>query len=208
MGLDDPIQHFGGSTVPNFLSDPPPVVFVLYAIAAMIAVAVWYRRRDRKSQVAMIASLAILAILVFLSYKFESPREEAIRRVNDVISAMNRFDSGLALEHVSDSFNYRGAKKGNLRSAPLNLLLRDDRAVLTSWDFARDDVQYDPSGNSVTIGFNVNVSGSSGSRPGFYVRATCIKDPDGQFRISTFKVHENAMQKANSSEFIVPGLGQ
>ena len=102
MRFDNPIHHLGGSNVPNFLSDPPTYAILLYAIAAMIAIAVWYRRRDRKSQAAMIAVLAIVAALIFVSYKFESPREEAIRRVNGVIDAMNRFDAGQAFEHVSE----------------------------------------------------------------------------------------------------------
>ena len=208
MGLRDPIHHLGGSHVPNFFSDPPTYAILLYAIAAMIAVAVWYRRRDRKSHVAMIAVLAIVAALIFVSYKLESPREEAIRRVNGVIDAMNRFEAGQAVEHVSETFNYRGAVRSSLQRAQLNQILRDRQARISAWDFARDDVQYDPSGNTVTIGFNVNVSGHDGSRPGFYVRATCIKDPDGQYRLSGFIVHENAMQKAKSPEFIVPGLGQ
>jgi hypothetical protein len=191
--------------MPTVLSDPAPVLLVIYAIAALVALGVWYRRRDRKSQIALAATLAIVAALIGLSVWFESPREVAIRRVNGVIAAMNRYDTGAAVEHVSDRFDYRGVKKTGLRNAALNQILREYQAKIAPWDFDRNDVTYDSAG-AVTIGFCVNVKGSLGSRPGFYVRATCVKDPDGEYRLSGFKVHESALQKAKSQEFIVPGM--
>lgn len=206
MGLDDPIHHLGGSNVPNFFSDPSPLWHLIYILAAMIAVFMWYRRRDRKSQIALIATAIITGSLLFISYWFESPREQAIKRVNGVIHGMNQFNTGLAVEHVSDRFSYKGAKKSSLSSAPLNQILRDHQARISAWDFAREDVSYSDNGNAVTIGFCVNVTGSLGSRPGFYVRATCVKDPDGLFRISGFTVHDSALQKQNSPEFVVPGM--
>ena len=191
--------------MPTVFSDPAPVLLLVYAIAAILALGVWYRRRDRKSQLALAATLAIVAALVGLSVWFESPREVAIRRVNGVITAMNRYDAGAAMDHVSDRFDYRGVKKSGLRNAALNQLLREQKAVITPWDFDRNDVTYEADG-SVTIGFCVNVKGSLGSRPGFYVRATCVKDPDGEYRLSGYKVHDSALQKARSPEFIVTGM--
>jgi hypothetical protein len=194
--------------MPTVLSDPAPVYLVVYALAAMIALAVWYQRRDPKSRNAMIGVVSIVALLFFFNFWFESPREKAIGRVHGVIAAMNQYDSGLAVTHVSDRFDYRGAKKSDLSHALLNQILRDHRTVISAWGFSRSDVSYDESGNAVTVGFGVNVTGTLGSRPGFYVRATAVKDADGEWRINGFKVYENAMQQTNSPEFIVPGLGK
>ena len=193
--------------MPTVLSDPAPVYLVVYALAAMLALAVWYQRRDRKSRNAMIGIVSVVALLYFFNFWFESPREKAIGRVHGVIAAMNRFDSGLAVEHVSDRFDYRGAKKSDLRHAALNQILRHHQTVISAWGFSRNDV-HDYSDNTVTVGFGVNVTGTLGSRPGFYVRATAVKDADGEWRINGFKVYENAMQQTNSPEFIVPGLGK
>ena len=194
--------------MPTVLSDPAPVYLVVYALAALVALAVWYQRRDKKSRKAMIAMVSIVVLLFFFSFWFESPREKAIGRVHAVIAAMNRFDSGQAVEHVSDRFDYRGAKKSDLRNAELNQILQGHQAVISAWGFSRNDVSYDYTGNAVTVGFGVNVTGTLGSRPGFYVKATAVKDPDGEWRIGGFKVYENAMQQTNSPEFIVPGLGK
>jgi hypothetical protein len=194
--------------VPHFLSDPPVFLQLVVILATAATAFVWWRERSRKAQVALGIVFALAIAFFAVSHFWESPREQATTRVRGVIAAMNRYDAGQAMAHVSDRFDYRGCTKGMLRQAELNRILRQYNAVLSAHGFTRDGVQYSPDGNSCTIPFNVTVSGDIGSRPFFYVEATVVKDPDGEFRLAGFKVWENSLQGRNSSEFVVPGLGR
>lgn len=192
--------------MPLVLADPPPFLTITILLATLVTVFVWWRNRSRKSLVAL-AVAAIIAVAFFvISWRWESPREQAYRRVQGVIDAMNRYDTGAALAHVSDRFEYRGARKNDLRQAPLNAILRERRANIQAWGFSRDTTEYDA--DRCTISFSVNVTGDLGSRIGFFVKATVARDADGEYRMIGFRVYENTLQGANSPEFIVPGLGR
>jgi hypothetical protein len=194
--------------MPNFLTDPSPTMQFLAIIGLVIAIAVWYRYRDKKTLIAMIIVTAVVATLFTISWFWKSPREHAIDRATAITNAMNRFDLGRALENVSDNFNYKGCRKKDLKQAELNSILRSENAVISLWGFSRDEVVYSADGNSCEIGFGANVSGHHGSRPGFYVKMTVAKDADGEFRTTGFKVYEDYLKKENGGEFQVPGMNR
>jgi hypothetical protein len=192
--------------MPHFLSDPPAFLTLVVVLAILATGFVWWRNRSRTTQIAFVIAVIIGLAFFVISWRWESPREQAHRRVQGVIDAMNRYDAGSAMPHVSDRFDYRGAKKGDLKQSQLNSIIRDRRANIQAWGFSRENVEY--ATDRCTIAFSVNVTGDIGSRLGFYVKATVGKDTDGEYRLTGFNVYENTLQGTNSAEFIVPGLGK
>jgi hypothetical protein len=192
--------------MPLIIADPPPFLTIVILLGTLVTGLICWRNRSRKSKVALAIAAVIAGAFFVISWRWESPREQAYRRVQGVIDAMNRYDTGAAMTHVSDRFDYRGARKQDLRQAPLNAILRERRANIQAWGFSRDTTEYEA--DRCTISFSVNVSGDLGSRIGFFVKATVAKDADGEYRMIGFRVFENTLQGSNSPEFVVPGLAR
>lgn len=67
--------------MPNVLSDPPFLLYAILFIGFVIAGAVWYRLRSRKSLIAVAILALLLGALILIDRLVESPREESVRRV-------------------------------------------------------------------------------------------------------------------------------
>lgn len=188
--------------MPTFLSDPSTAFYIVLLIVVAVAAIMWFRRQDRATTIRFIIAL-ILCLGVYLCDRFvESPREEAVRRIESMVTAVNQRNATEFLAQVSESFEYKGRKKAE--ADRLIDLARQHSVQVSVWDFARDRVTF-PSENQVEIVFDAKAESPSGGPFLRHVRARFVKDPDGQWRMQTFTPY-NIAQKEIGGEEPIPGF--
>jgi hypothetical protein len=96
--------------------------------------------------------------------------------------------------HISDQFDFHGAKKADLLKAIAQASGRGDGEGDVS-EFDRARVEYQ-SGDAVKVPFVVRIfpRGSNFTAPQarFHVEGIFAKDPDGQYRLRGMKLYEDA----------------
>lgn len=196
--------------MPDWLIDPSSSTYLLLAVAAAGAAFYWFRTQTRKSGLIAAAVMALIAAWVALTVALESPREEAVRRVEAMIAAANRHDPRAVLPDVSDRFQYKGMTKAAFGSAHVWDMARQHQVRLAVWDFDRGYVER-PDDKTLTFGFMLKVEGQQPNvgpfRGAFFVRPTFVHDPDGAWRLQTFALYSDPLQKSKGPEFVLPGVG-
>lgn len=189
--------------MPVFLSDPPPALYLVLFLGVIVAASVWFRYQSRTTRWVAIGVLVLLLVMCLIDRVTESPREQAVRRVEAIVAAVNARQPNDLLPHVSDSFDYRGLKKSNLSSVGTWQIIRDHNVRVAVWDFARDDVQF-PDANTAVVGF-MSKGGANGREVPFYIRAKFVRDADGEWRVQSFTAYD-PLQKANGTPVSIPGM--
>lgn len=190
--------------MPVFFSDPSPTSYVIVAIMVAVLAGNYLRSQRRRDLLPLIGGVAVL-LAVFLIDRFvESPREESMRRMQEMsaASASKKWDD--MFKNVSESFAYKGANGGTTDKKALREKVRSVEAMIDKgfvvWDFTRSDFRQIDDKNA-EIGFRAQVK----ERPEtvHYVKATFTKDPDGQWRMAGFTCYEPINTKERRS---IPGL--
>ena len=192
--------------MPTFLIDPAPAFYLVLLAFAIVTGTIAARYQDRSSSIRFGIALAVLLLAYLIDKSFESPREEAVRRVQAMAQAADAKNPDAFVEHLADSFEYRGGekpttvKRDEMRTVPFWEMLRQINARVTVWDFSRDDVKQ-VDANTIEIGFSGK--GESGGTPILlYMKATFRKQPDGQWKLTAiasfkFENHNEALAIPN-----------
>jgi hypothetical protein len=188
--------------VPNILSDPSLSLYLVLAVTFVIALAVWYRRRDRKTLLAALALGLLVLGLYLVDVSFESPREQANRRVQLMAVAATARDPERFVEQLSDSFNYRGVTKQQMRTSGIWATLRNFNARVAVWGFGKGEFE-EIGENEIEIGFYAKGESPQGFR-WYFMRARFVRDTDGQFRAKTVKFY--APEGGRTNEDPPPGF--
>ena len=189
--------------MPFWLSDPSISVYLICGVLLIIFGALWLREPSRKGLIRLVIAVIPLVVVLLCDMLFESPREEAVRRMKAMADAtVSRNHTELA-SHVSESFQFKGLDKRAIIAKAKQAETMSEWQGANVWDFDRSEAKY-VDAKTVQIGFLV--AGIGYSTPPFWCIATFKKDADGQFRLATFTFY-NAMQKDKSSEMTIPGLG-
>lgn len=167
--------------MPAFLADPSPALLLLLGIAALVAFGVWFRWRNKKVLIAAVALLLLLGVTLLLGSMYESPREEAERRINLMCQAASDYNGGKFVEHVSTSFALGTINREGLKNHPAWMVAKNYKAKVTASGFRRDDFQQ-ISNTECVIGF-VGKAEADGMPLLRYTKATFTKDPDGVWRL-------------------------
>ncbi len=175
--------------MPTLLSDPPRSVYLVLLLGAVVAGAVAFRRQDRRSFAAFGVASSVLLLVWLLDLLFESPREEAVRRVNAMAAAVTAQKPDDFVAQVSDSFDSNGRRKADLKAAVWWGLFKSEGVEAQTWDFSRDDVEY-PDANSVRVGFMAKGKSRDGAFAMYYMQALVVKDPDGQYRVKMIQPYD------------------
>ena len=190
--------------MPTALSDPSQTLYLILVVVAIVTGAVWFRNRSRSSRFNFGIAAAVLAALFLIDWFFESPREEAVSRIQQISTAINERDFERMLTHFSESFNYRGKDKAYLRTAPMRDIVTRENVGTAVWDFTRDQVEH-PGPNEIVIGFMGRGDGNTG-RFAAYFRVTFVKEANGEWKVRTFEAYADPLQRANQPPINVPGL--
>jgi hypothetical protein len=172
--------------MPTALSDPSPTLYLVLGVVTVIFGAIALRRQRRSDVINFLIPAALLVALFVIDRLFESPREAAVRKIQEMGTASRDRKYDDLFRHVSDSFKYRSLDKKGLRDRA-----RQAEAMgfggIAEYDLARSGFK-SIDDNTVEQGFRVKHTGQPELH--FYVVATFKKDPDGEWRITTFKLYD------------------
>ena len=192
--------------MPTLLSDPPFAVYLAFVLAAIVCGAVWINRRTSKALLVFATSLLLLGGLFLLDRLFESPREEAKRRVEAMAKAADARDVDAFLANVADTFQYQGESEAHrtvtreeLRRSGLWSVLRQYNVHVATWDFDRNDVvEIDPI--TVEIGF-LGKGEADGKQAPMYFRARFTRQSDGTMKLTALSSYD-ALKRTNERKSI------
>jgi hypothetical protein len=184
--------------MPLLLSEPPVALVALLGVLGLLVAGAglvvrfavpeqpWARTLGRA--LLGVGGLLLLLALAWLVAGFfiESPREEAVRRVNDMANAVTENNWAKFSENVSDSFEAKGRKKADLKGVFDQGGAYNLRAV--AWDFAPTDQPLTVT--EVVIQFEGKATAATGEPLMRHFEATFVKDPDGKFRMKTYKAFD------------------
>jgi hypothetical protein len=188
--------------MPTLLSDPPQTLYLVLGGIVVVTAALAARRQDRKSVAAFGIALAVLLSLVLVDRAVESPREEAVRRVQEMVHAADTRNPDAFVAHLADTIEYKGVgstvtlTREQVRNSPFWSVLRLQNVHVAAWDFSRDDVK-EIDANTIEVGFLAKGE-TDGKQFPVYIRATFARQADGRFRLTRFASYE-AMKRTNEA---------
>ncbi len=187
--------------MPIWLIDPETTTYLLLIVFLIVALGVWLRSRKRGAMMAM-GIIALMVLALYLCDRlYESPREEAVRKVQLMVDAFNSNNWEQFQQHLSHGTLVRGVTVLVLK--PTFQLGTSFNAKVAVWNFDRDSVKYLPGPEpAVEIAFDAKAEALNGQMIPKHVRATFVRDSDGQYRVQNFKTF-NIVNK--SSEEPLPG---
>jgi len=185
--------------MPTFLSDPPQTVYLVLIGVAVGTGVIAARRQDRKSLVPFAVALGVLLLVYLLDRVGESPREEATRKIYEMAEAATAADGDRFVEHVSKSFDYRGADRERVRKSGAWNEIKSRHARVAVWGFGQDAFER-ISDAELEIGFYAKAQTPDGQAVLRYIKARFVKDPDGQYRVKTMKFFNPAENGLKSDE--------
>jgi hypothetical protein len=175
--------------MPEWLSDPPASRYWLLAALLILTVLIGLQRRQRLWWFLALGSGFVLVLLFLADYFGQSPREEAVQRMQAIIQAVQHRQPETCILHVADTISYQGEHsqaiqitREQLRQAPFWHLLRQFDVQVYAWDFAREDVTR-PDPHTVEIGFLAKGE-AEGKQVPFYIRAAFTQQADGTWKLS------------------------
>ena len=187
--------------MPTWLSDPSDTFYILLFVMALIAIVVWLRAREKKSQFGAIAGVIVFAIFIICDQAFDSPREEAVQRIKDISTALSDRNADLMMSHVSDSFDYKGKKKADVKR--MVELAKQHNVKTGVWNFERDRVVA-VSDTEIDIVFDGKAEGAGGNFAAHF-KTKFVRDPDGKWRLKTFTSYD-LLKKEQGGETPIPGF--
>jgi len=184
--------------MPTWLSDPTTFFYIVALILALVGVGMWYKSRDKGSAYRAGVLVGALVLVGVIDLLVESPREESVRKIEELTAAVNEKNKDKFFENVSDSFEYKTWKKEQLKSELWGRVEKFNPKASSKTD--REDVQEPTKTNSdITIGFTSRVEAGGVDLP-IYIRATFTKDPDGKWRLKGIVVFDDPVKKEKGTE--------
>ncbi len=174
--------------MPTFLSDPSFTLYVVLILGVFVTGGLLVRKQDRGSLIRAGIAALLLLLLFLCDRLYESPREEAVRRVQTMATAANARNWDEVFAHVSDKFQYDKYDKKNFRDFVSQRTVQQT-ATVNFKDFDRNNFEELPDGQ-IRLGFVAHLSTPTVDRIPLYVQATFIKDADGQYRMRGFTMYD------------------
>jgi hypothetical protein len=184
-------------------ADPSRSFVLLVVIAAVIAGIAAFRTRSRHAVTAFAVFAVMLLAIVLMDRFIESPREEAVRRVEVMTAAAMAGQPDAFVEHVSVKFDKNGVTRDKLRTSQVWELIKHYKPTIKVWDFSRDQFEM-LTDDSIQIGFMMKGE----AQQGFilrYGKAKFIRDTDGAWRMSSIAFY-NPAENGLKNEDPIPGF--
>jgi hypothetical protein len=185
--------------MPDFLADPSFTLYVVLGAMVVVLGAIALRRQKRADLITFGIGAVVLLAVFLIDRAVESPRETAVRKIQEMGAASRAKKHDDLFKHVSEAFKYRTLDKKGLQDRA-----RTAEAIgfggIAEYDLARSGFkQIDDT--TVEQGFRVKHTGYPELH--FYVVGTFKKDPDGEWRLVTFKLFDPVNV---SDEKDIPGV--
>jgi hypothetical protein len=173
--------------MPTFLSDPAPAFYLVLFGFVVVTGAIAARNQDRKSLLRFAAALAVLLIVFLIDKLVESPREEALGKVQQMMKAANARQPDAFVAQIADTIEYKGRgrtktiTREQLRTAGFWSLLHQHNVRVAGWDYDAREIDT----NTVEVGFLAKAEAEGRSFP-MYLQGTFTRQPDGKLRLTRF----------------------
>ena len=174
--------------MPTFLSDPSFTLYVALTLGAFVTGGLLVRKQDRGSMVRAGIAVLLLLMLFLCDRLSESPREEAVRRIQTMATAANARNWDEVFVHISDKFQYDRFDKKTFRDM-VDQRAHQHTATVHFKDFDRNNFEELPDGQ-LRQGFVAQLSTPTVDRVPLYVQATFGRDADGQYRMRGFTIYD------------------
>lgn len=188
--------------MPTFLADPTPGFYVVLFLVTAVAVFIAAKYQDRGSLIRAAAAVVLLFALYLCDQFNESPREETLRKVEELAQAVNERSEAKFASHVSESFSADKLKKADV--SKIVGLARQHNVTAAVWGFNRDEFKT-ITDREVEFTFDAKATGPNGEPFLRHFKVTFVKDPDNQWRLKSFTPYDYA-KKTNGSPDPIPGL--
>lgn len=186
----------------QWLVEGNPTIYFILGAALVGSLAAWYRTRKRwKAIVAGVCAALILGLFA-LDRLVESDDEQMVRKVKEVAAAISRNDVNSAFQHISESFERSGKNKRQFKSFCEGLLQAGRVTDVQVWDLQAVDVVRDKGSGAVEFHFKVRGSWGA-SPPNYFGKVEFVLDPDHQWRVKSFDVHDSLNQ--SKTPVAIPG---
>jgi hypothetical protein len=172
-------------------------------IVAVAFAAAYWTRRQGKYALGFVAVLLLVGLVALLDYLVVTDREQIVRNVAALCQAVGDRDLDKAFAHLSKDFRYHSLDKATFEQNVRRLVSIHQPNEAKAWDFEVLDVSREK--RSATVLFRAKVKGNwSGGAEFYLVHAEYVLDPDGQWRMRTFKLSNPFVD--TDQELGVPGL--
>ena len=159
-------------------------IYLGLAIAAVSLIALWYRDR-RRGWLYGLGGVAVLAGLFFLlDLTIETQNKQIRRKLQTMAQGVKNKDTKAIFDHVSDQFTWEGLNKAQFKEVVDRLVQGGVVNDLVIWDEKFPDAD----GNVVFMA-KPKAPGLLKDEAMFRVRAKFVRDPDKQWRLKSFTVH-------------------
>jgi hypothetical protein len=186
--------------MPTWLSDPSDGFYLVLFVFVVVSVTLWLRNRTRRSLMWAAVAVAVLVLVFVCDRLFESPREEAVRRVRDISDAINARNWDKFQANLSDGFEFKGKKKDEFTNIVRNGVNAFNPRRITAWEFKVPEGARPGGENELVIEFDGKAETDKPFLAHFV--ATFVRDPDGKWRLKTFTPYEYQRRSALD----IPGL--
>lgn len=201
--------------MPSWLvDDPTTVLFVLALLALPLGVFWWIRRGDDFGKNKLnwfkgllgrrmtpnqfcamgLTIIGVIAVLTLVSYLFVETDNKRIRRaVKEMSAGVKEQNIDKIFSHVSERFNLMGQGKESYRPVVERHIRNGDITEISVWDF--EEAKISDSKKDGTIEFMFRPKGTM-TQAWYRCVATFVRDPDGKWRLATFRVFEPQIDPA------------
>jgi hypothetical protein len=170
--------------MPTALSDPTTTLYVILGAITVIFGAVALRRQKRSDFFNFLIPALALVALFIIDRMVESPREQAVRKIQEMGTASREKKLDDLFKHVSDSFQHKSIDKKALREMAKTAEAKGFGGI-SEYDLARSGFK-EVDANTIEQGFRVKHNGTPELH--FYVYATFKKEADGEWRLTAFEL--------------------
>jgi hypothetical protein len=159
-------------------------IYLILAVAAVILIALWFRDR-RRGWLYGLGVVALLAGVFFLlDLSVETPTKQIKRKLQLMAQGVRKKDTKAIFDHVSDEFNWEQLNKAQFKEVVDRLVQNGMVNDLVIWDEKFPDAD-----GSVVFMAKPKAPGLLKDEAMFRVRAKFVRDPDKQWRLKSFTVH-------------------
>lgn len=114
-------------------------VYVVLAALAVFLLLIWWQMRKRWLLLAAPFVVALIGLYALLDKAVETDREQIVRKIKEMVAAVNAFNLDAAFVHISEQFRSPGGKsKKELRDAAQMYLDRHTVERVEVWDILID----------------------------------------------------------------------
>ena len=191
--------------MPDWLIEGDSTIYLLLAAVGVIAAVAWWQMPKKWLLAVATVAFAMIGVLFLLDRQFESDREQIGRKLNEMAAAVTQPpDMNKIFTHVSADFRYGPADKAQFRKFCDQISRGREVREMKVWDYRVKELSKPRKRTEITFQFKVKAAGTGIPEEAFYrCDATYALDPDGQWRLLTFKVFPLT---GGDSPLRVPGL--